>query len=265
MCATVATTNAALGGKRVDPRLKEIKFQIQDGLDKIDQSRETFTEGTLQVGKGLLEAREAIESDTQFGSWLSRNGFKRLDRHTRAALMNMARHEELSRQRLAFTDRRSWRYIWDEEIAPHTLPTRVEPIESPKLTLPAPDSSWCGYVTTPPEPFTSVVEESPKESIVEIGVGIARFVPVDELKPKEIPPEPENIQGVGSQADSPSTTDRNLDSTIRAMLKVKDDLNEIGGMIATLDSVNRNFWIETEDFIRVIERVKSLIEQRRGQ
>jgi hypothetical protein len=169
--------------------LDEVADSIRDGFNKIDRSFSLFAEGTLQIGRALLIAKNLHPDNQSFGRWIGRNKFDRLDAHTRAALMNMARHEEISRQVLLETDRRSWRLLWEHEIQ-FKIPMERWPEPPPRKepTTTENDSSRYGNAAT----TADSEPEPPKQAEVEILVGPGHFVPVSQLKPAESPEIPED-------------------------------------------------------------------------
>lgn len=180
---------------------------IRDGLNKIDQSFDLFTEGTLQIGHALLEARKSFETESgeinnrAFGQWISRNGFGRLDKHTRAALINMARNEAISRETLPYTDRRSWRYLW-EDVIQYKIPAPPPPPLDPQ--------SSGGYTATTDQSQDHSTEPSPKPIDGEILID-HQFIPISELRTEE-ESEPDIID---SQGVIPQELDEELAARIR--------------------------------------------------
>jgi hypothetical protein len=102
--------------------------KIQDALQQEAEGRKLWVEGTLELISILDDARNRLGSDKAFGTWLTDNGYgeDRITRHDRSALLNMARHLNVTREVLKQTHRRSWRLIWEEEIQPQ-LPTAGQP------------------------------------------------------------------------------------------------------------------------------------------
>jgi hypothetical protein len=109
--------------------------KIQDALQQEAEGHNLWIEGTLELISILDDARNRLGSDQAFGTWLTENGYgeDRITRHDRAALLNMAEHPDLTRKVLEQTHRRSWRYIWEEEVQPR-LPYVGQPAdgESPE-------------------------------------------------------------------------------------------------------------------------------------
>jgi hypothetical protein len=96
----------------VTDTLAQSILQILDELDR------TWVKGTLALCVKLKEARSKYTNDA-FSVWLADTGIdKRLSDKARWALLNMADHLDLTREKLAQTKSRSWRLIWENEIAP---------------------------------------------------------------------------------------------------------------------------------------------------
>jgi hypothetical protein len=111
--------------------------KIEKGLAQEAEGKKLWIEGTLELINILDDARKRFPSDKEFGTWLTDNGYgvDRLKRNDRTALLNMAMalDQNLTRQVLEQTHRRSWRLIWEEEVQP-LLHSAVQPAdgESPE-------------------------------------------------------------------------------------------------------------------------------------
>lgn len=241
--------------------LDEVADSIRDGFNKIDQSFGLFAEGTLQIGRALLIAKNLHPDNQSFGRWIGRNKFDRLDAHTRAALMNMARHEEISRQVLLETDRRSWRLLWEHEIQ-FKIPMERWPEPPPRKepTTTENDSSRYGNAAT----TADSEPEPPKQAEVEILVGPGHFVPVSQLKPAESPEEQDLMEEVEIPrefpwGDSPSAVGGQI---VMTAAKLKE-LNSMvaGGRVPILSRRDKRqikeFLDEVEDLIKEVEMLKS--------
>jgi hypothetical protein len=92
--------------------------KIQNGLQQEAEGHKLWMEGTLELINILDDARKHLDSDQEFGKWLTDNGYGeiRITRHDRSALLNMALDPNVTREVLAQTHRRSWRLIWEEEV-----------------------------------------------------------------------------------------------------------------------------------------------------
>jgi hypothetical protein len=104
--------------------------KTQDGLCQEAEGTNLWIEGTLELIHILDGARKDL-GDQAFGKWLTDNGYgeDRISRHNRSALLNMAEHPDLTREVLNQTERRSYQYIWKEEIQPR-LPYVRQPADS---------------------------------------------------------------------------------------------------------------------------------------
>jgi len=101
--------------------------KIQDALQQEAEGTNLWIEGTLELINVLDDARKRLGSDQAFGAWLSDSGYgDRITRHDRSALLNMAKHPNLTPKVLEQTHRRSWRLIWEEEIQTR-LPSGGQP------------------------------------------------------------------------------------------------------------------------------------------
>ena len=110
--------------------------KIQDARQQEAEGHNLWIEGTLELISILDDARNRLGSDQAFGTWLTDSGYgDRITRHDRIALLNMAKHPNVTRKVLEQTNRRSWRYIWEEEVQPR-LPYVGQPAEgkSPEAT-----------------------------------------------------------------------------------------------------------------------------------
>jgi hypothetical protein len=109
--------------------------KIQDAIQQEAEGHKLWIEGTLELINILDDARKRLGADQEFGTWLTDNGYgeDRITRHDRSALLNMALHLKVTREVLEQTNRRSWRYIWEEEVQPR-LPYAGQPAdgESPE-------------------------------------------------------------------------------------------------------------------------------------
>jgi hypothetical protein len=149
MTSTQTTNNHAL----VLFEQEEVKSSLDRAWAKVQESNNLWIEGTLELINILHYARERFGSDQDFGKWLTAKGYSedRLPRHHRQALLNMALDLEVTREVLAQTERRSWRYIWELEIQP-----KLEEAQLPYVGQPA-DS-------TTPEEASANGPERPGES-----------------------------------------------------------------------------------------------------
>jgi len=103
--------------------------KIQDALQQEAEGHNLWIEGTLELINILDDARNRLGSDQAFGTWLTDSGYgDRITRHDRSALLNMAKHPNVTRKVLEQTNRRSWRYIWEEEVQPR-LPYVGQPTD----------------------------------------------------------------------------------------------------------------------------------------
>jgi hypothetical protein len=115
--------------------------KIQNGLQQEAEGRKLWVEGTIELINILDDARKRLGPDQAFGTWLTANGYggNRLTPQERAALLNMAKHLDLTRDVLKQTASRSWRLIWFEEIQPRVTsagkpPDDEKPAEAPTNT-----------------------------------------------------------------------------------------------------------------------------------
>jgi hypothetical protein len=93
--------------------------KITDGRQEEAEGHKLWIEGTLELINILHDACESAGNDQAFGRWLRETGYgERITHQDRAALLNMARDLQVTREVLQLTDRRSWRLIWEEEIRP---------------------------------------------------------------------------------------------------------------------------------------------------
>ena len=104
--------------------------KITEGRQQEEQGRKLWIEGTLEIINILHVARQGLASDQAFGKWLSDSGYgeERITRQDRAALLNMAKHPDLTREVLEQTHSRSWQLIWRDEIQPQ-LPNARQPAD----------------------------------------------------------------------------------------------------------------------------------------
>jgi hypothetical protein len=94
--------------------------KVQDGLEREAEGRELWIKGMEQLITALCDARRHLPADQEFHKWLTDYGYgeDRLNRHDRAALLNMGDVFNVTRDVLKQTHRRSWQLIWREEIQP---------------------------------------------------------------------------------------------------------------------------------------------------
>lgn len=114
-------------------------LKTQNGLKQENEGRLLWIEGTLELIKILDDARTHL-GDQAFGAWLREVGYgeDRISRDDRSALLNMAKHPEVTLEVLGQTHRRSPQTIWREEIQPRlrspTQPTDGAEPEAPAST-----------------------------------------------------------------------------------------------------------------------------------
>ena len=103
--------------------------KIESGRINEEQGKKQWIEGTLELIAGLDDGRNRFSSDQTFGKWLDENGYDdRITRHDRSALLNMAKHPDITREVLEQTHSRSWQLIWRDEIQPR-LPNARQPAD----------------------------------------------------------------------------------------------------------------------------------------
>jgi hypothetical protein len=123
-------------------------ISLRRALDGLRRADHRWVEAVMTLATELAAARqECGDDDTAFGGWLDENDFDDLDHDTRAALIHMAAHPDVSRYGLAQTRRRSIRLIWEREIRPRTAPPT--PVPEPTETG---DLSQCCERSPPPTP-----------------------------------------------------------------------------------------------------------------
>lgn len=105
-------------------------MKIESGLQQETEGRKFWIEGTITLIEILHAARNRLGSDQAFGAWLTENGYgeDRINRHDRSALLNMALDLDVTCAVLEETHRRSWRYIWEDEVQPR-LPHAGQPTD----------------------------------------------------------------------------------------------------------------------------------------
>ena len=134
---TTATLSERWGGEHVLPRpfllgyaamtlenvipipslLDRLANRIRGDLKQQVESRETWVEATLDLCIALAEARTQFPADIAFGQWCEASGFGKdvLNDHDRAAAIKMGQYPDEARQVLGTTERRSLRYIYEQE------------------------------------------------------------------------------------------------------------------------------------------------------
>jgi hypothetical protein len=153
------------GDTNVKSNLDAAWAKIQDGRQQEDAGKKLWIEGTLELVSILDEARKSLGSDQAFGAWLTENGYgeDRITRHDRAALLNMALHLQLTREVLQQTNRRSWRYIWEEEVQPR-LPYVGQPADATSSATPAPTLEQPADGATPDAPAATPDDKSSEKT-----------------------------------------------------------------------------------------------------
>jgi hypothetical protein len=110
--------------------------RMRRALDDWHEAGELWIDKTITLALELRAARdECGGDDPAFGLWLRENDLDDLNQNTRVALINMAEHVELSRHALELTNRRSLRYIWDQEIRPQIANSPSESNSPDPLSL----------------------------------------------------------------------------------------------------------------------------------
>ena len=114
--------------------ISPLAAQLRLAIDEWKQVSITWVEKTLALAVALKTARDTYgPNDRAFGRWLAENDCDDLGKDTRAALINMAEHLDLSTQVLQDTQSRSVRLIWDREIRPR-LPAPDADIRQPSIS-----------------------------------------------------------------------------------------------------------------------------------
>jgi hypothetical protein len=94
--------------------------KIENGKKQEAEGRRLWIEGTLELIQILDKARKDFASDKEFGHWLKQKG-PPINEMDRKAYLNMARKQDLTREILKQTERRSPQLIWREEIQPRLV------------------------------------------------------------------------------------------------------------------------------------------------
>jgi hypothetical protein len=157
--ATSTTSNTPFDQGELKAKLDRAWEKIENGDLKVDEGRKLRAEGnklraegTLELANILLDLRERFPADQDFSKKLAECGYgeNRIRRQDRAALINMAGHQDLARKVLEHTHRRSYRLIWADEVQPEVqrrLHSAGQPAEDESpATAPAEDT---GTVETP--------------------------------------------------------------------------------------------------------------------
>jgi len=98
--------------------LSDLAITIRCEIANVEKSLIDFAESTMRLAHALRAAREFFSDNSSFGKWMSENGLDVISHQDRAALINMAINEELSKEVLLETRRRSWQLVWVKEIQP---------------------------------------------------------------------------------------------------------------------------------------------------
>src|SRR5262245_8142650 len=111
------------------------KARVRQALDEWRAASEQWIEKTITLALELKAVRDECHSNQEFSVWLAENDCDDLSKNTRAALINIAEHLELSREVLQITDRRSVELIWDKEIKPKIAATSSERSEDDVIPI----------------------------------------------------------------------------------------------------------------------------------
>jgi hypothetical protein len=111
------------------------KARMRQALDEWRAASEQWIEKTITLALELKAVRDECHSNQEFSVWLAENDCDDLSKNTRAALINIAEHLELSREVLQITDRRSVELIWDKEIKPKIAATSSERSEDDVIPI----------------------------------------------------------------------------------------------------------------------------------
>jgi len=99
--------------------MDKLAEQIRNDLVRIEKADNEWVEGTLSLCQHLLEARNKHPNNNKFGDWLKSNKLA-INEHDREALLHMAHELTLTKIVLQETKRKSYQYIWREEIKPRS-------------------------------------------------------------------------------------------------------------------------------------------------
>jgi hypothetical protein len=100
-------------------QLDQAWADVQSGLEQEDQGHKRWIKGTLALIQ-ILDNGRRNRNHIEFSRWLNEMGYgvDRISRPDRQALLNMAINPTITREVLEQTTRRSWIYIWSEEVRP---------------------------------------------------------------------------------------------------------------------------------------------------
>jgi hypothetical protein len=105
--------------EETDAELRRAAADAHDGLACQKAGRDEWRLGTMKLARALLRGRELCQGDDgAFGRWIKANNLEEIKADDREALLNIARHPEISEGVLAKTERTSVRLIWLKEIKP---------------------------------------------------------------------------------------------------------------------------------------------------
>jgi hypothetical protein len=184
--------------------LREPRYvRVRRAFDEWYEASDHWSEKTIALAIELVAVRtECGENDTAFGVWLVEHNCDDLGRQARAALINMGRHIDLTRETFRTAKRRSVEYIWEEEIKPQ-LERLSARIEEPTQDLYArsytsPDSDQTIQAASRLEsPQRTYPEESQSESNPSYPCGADRSLDSDQRP----------IMRIGAQASEEAHTE----------------------------------------------------------
>jgi hypothetical protein len=106
--------------------------QAKAALVTIEQGHERWRGATVTLMDALHRGREVCQGDDRaFGDWLKGKDLSHISPDDREALINMARHREVTVEVLAKTKKTSWQNVWRFEVKPQVKP-QVKPAPAAK-------------------------------------------------------------------------------------------------------------------------------------
>lgn len=115
-----ATTEKAIAYKNSGTLDRAVK-PLRAALDRWHAATEQWVNATMELADELWRAREKFASNQAFGVWLAQNWLDDLGRDERAALINIGKHPQVSRDALTQINSRSPEYARKKFIAPRLL------------------------------------------------------------------------------------------------------------------------------------------------
>jgi len=97
--------------------LTRLAARIKAAEGRLEAGRKAWIADSLDLATALAAARGKFPDNIGFAGWLKRHDISYRS-NTLAALINMGLYVELTRTALQATERRSYRLIWEHEIAP---------------------------------------------------------------------------------------------------------------------------------------------------